>query len=39
VPVLFHPAGGEFVALNDIDYGMRCTESVVQRATAMKGLR
>ncbi|HEY6363020.1 MAG TPA: glycosyltransferase family 4 protein [Vicinamibacterales bacterium] len=25
VPVLFHPAGGELVALNDIAYGMRCT--------------
>jgi glycosyltransferase involved in cell wall biosynthesis len=25
VPVLFHPTGGEFVALRDIDYGMRTT--------------
>jgi len=25
------------VALNDIDYGMRCTESVVQRATGDEG--
>jgi glycosyltransferase involved in cell wall biosynthesis len=25
VPVLFHPAGGEFVALDDIAYGMRRT--------------
>lgn len=25
VPVLFHPAGAEFVALHDIDYGMRCS--------------
>ena len=25
VPVVFHPSGGEFVALRDIDYGMRTT--------------
>lgn len=25
VPVVFHAAGGEFVALHDIDYGMRTT--------------
>jgi len=25
LPVLLHPAGGEFVALPDIGYGMRCT--------------
>jgi glycosyltransferase involved in cell wall biosynthesis len=25
VPVLFHPAGAELVALDDIAYGMRCT--------------
>ena len=25
VPVLFHASGGEFVALNDIQYGMRCS--------------
>ena len=26
VPVAFHAAGGEFVALRDIGYGMRCTQ-------------
>jgi glycosyltransferase involved in cell wall biosynthesis len=25
LPVLFHPSGGEFLALRDINYGMRCT--------------
>ena len=25
VPVVFHPSGGELVALRDIDYGMRCS--------------
>jgi glycosyltransferase involved in cell wall biosynthesis len=25
IPVVFHPAGGEFVDLHDIDYGMRTT--------------
>jgi len=25
VPVVFHPSGGELVAMRDIDYGMRCS--------------
>jgi glycosyltransferase involved in cell wall biosynthesis len=40
LPVVFHPAGGEFVALRDIGYGMRCSmRGRIELRIALAGAR